>query len=58
MLTRVPRIGCVAWQNSKTEDKQGKYFEFISLAKAYKSQNINPISPAPKFNLDITIMQT
>ena len=42
----------------KTEVKQGKFVEFISQAKGYfreihKSQNINPISPAPSFTLDI-----
>ena len=39
----------------KTEVKQGK---FVSPAKGYfretyKSQNINPISPTPKFTLGI-----
>ena len=42
----------------KTEVKQGKFVEFISPAKGYfretyKSQNINPISPTPKFTLGI-----
>ena len=42
----------------KTEVIQGKFIEFISLAKGYfretyKSQNINPISPTPKFTLGI-----
>ena len=42
----------------KTEVKQGKLVEFISLTKgyfreAYKSQNINPISPTPNFTLGI-----
>ena len=37
---------------AKTEVKQGKFVEFISLAKGYtretfKSQNINTISPTP-----------
>ena len=36
----------------KTEVKQGKFIEFISLTKGYyretcKSNNINPISPTP-----------
>ena len=40
----------------KTEVKQGKFVEFISPAKGYfretyKSQNINPISPAPLVDL-------
>ena len=40
----------------KTEVKQGKFVEFISPAKGYfretyESQNINPISPTPKFTL-------
>ena len=42
----------------KTKVKQGKFVEFISLTKGYfrkmcKSQNINPISPTPKFTLGI-----
>ena len=42
----------------KTEAKQGKFVEFLSPAKGYvketyKSQNINPISPTPKFTLGI-----
>ena len=42
----------------KTEVKQGKIVEFISPAKGcfretYKLQNINPISPTPKFTLGI-----
>ena len=42
----------------KTEVKQAKFVEFISLAKSYlretyKSQNVNPISPSPKFTLGI-----
>ena len=42
----------------KTEVKQGKFVKFISQAKGYlretyKSQNINPISPTPKFTLGI-----
>ena len=42
----------------KTKVKQGKFVEFISPAKGYfretyKSQNINPISPTPKFTLGI-----
>ena len=42
----------------KTEVKQGKFIEFIFPAKGYfretyKSQNINPISPAPNFTLGI-----
>ena len=44
--------------SAKTETKQGKFVEFISLVKGdfketYKSQNINPISPTPKFTLGI-----
>ena len=40
------------------EVKQGKFVEFISPRKGYfretyKSQNINPISPTPKFTLGI-----
>ena len=43
----------------KTEVKQGKFVEFISPAKGYfretyKSKNINPISPTPKFTLKIS----
>ena len=30
--TRIPKIGCVAWQ---TEVKLGKFVEFISSAKGY-----------------------
>ena len=42
----------------KTEVKQGKFFECISLAmsyfrETYKTQNINSISPTPKFTLGI-----
>ena len=42
----------------KTEVKQGIFVKFISLAigyfrESYKSQNINPISPTPKFTLGI-----
>ena len=42
----------------KAEVKQGKFVEFISPAKGYfretyKSQNINTISPTPKFTLGI-----
>ena len=42
----------------QTEVKQGKFVEFISRAKGYfrdtyKSQNINTISPTPKFTLGI-----
>ena len=42
----------------KTEVKQGKFVEFISPAKGYlretyQSQNLNPISPTPKFTLGI-----
>ena len=43
---------------SQTEVKQGKFVDFISWTKGYfretyKSQNINPISPTPKFKLGI-----
>ena len=42
----------------RTEVKQGKFVEYIFLAKGYfretnKSQNINPISPTPKFTFGI-----
>ena len=42
----------------KTEVKLGKLGKFISPAngyftETYKSQNINPISPTPKFTLSI-----
>ena len=42
----------------KIEVKQGKFVEFISLLKGYlsetyESQNINLISPTPKFTLGI-----
>ena len=42
----------------KTEVKQGKFVEYISPAKGYfretnQSENINPISPNPKFTFDI-----
>ena len=42
----------------KTEVKHGKFVTFTSPAKdyfreTYKSQNINPISPSPKFTLGI-----
>ena len=42
----------------KTEVKQDGFVEFISPAKGYfretyKSQNINTISPTPRFNLGI-----
>ena len=38
--------------------EQGKFDKFISpvksyLRETYKSQNINPTSPTPKFNLGI-----
>ena len=44
--------------SGKTEVKQGKFVKFISpvkvfLRETYKSQNINPISPTPKFTLVI-----
>ena len=42
----------------RTEVKQGKFAEYIFPAKGYfretnKSQNINPISPTPKFTFGI-----
>ena len=42
----------------KKEVKQAKFVEFMSSAKGYfrenyKPQNINPISPAPKFTLGL-----
>ena len=42
----------------RTEVKQGKFVEYISLVKGdfretNKSQNINPISPTPKFTFGI-----
>ena len=42
----------------QTEVKQNKFVKFISWAKGYfretyKSQNINPISPTPKFTFHI-----
>ena len=42
----------------KTEVKKGKFVEYIFPAKGYfretnKSQNINPISPTPKFTFGI-----
>ena len=42
----------------RTEVKQGKFVEYIFPAKGYfretyKSQNINPISPTPKFTFGI-----
>ena len=42
----------------RTEVKQGKFVEYIFLAKGYfretnKSQIINPISPTPKFTFGI-----
>ena len=42
----------------QTEIKQAKFVEFISRTKdyfreTYKSQNINPISPTPKFTFGI-----
>ena len=42
----------------RTAVKQGKYVEYIFPAKGYfretnKSQNINPISPTPKFTFGI-----
>ena len=42
----------------RTEVKQEKFVEYIFLAKGYfreiyKSQNINPISPTPKFTFGI-----
>ena len=52
-ITRILRIGCVAWQN-RSQTRQiyipGKR---VILLKLYKSQNINPISPTPKFTLGI-----
>ena len=44
----------------KTEVKQGKFIKFkshwrfILEKKTYKSQNINNISPVPKFTLGFT----
>ena len=45
----------------QTEVKQGKLVELIFQAKGnfretYKSQNINPISPTPKFTLVIHLV--
>ena len=42
----------------RTEVKQGKFVKYIFPAKGYfrgtnKSQNINPISPTPKFTIGI-----
>ena len=42
----------------RTEVKQGKFVEYIFPTKGYfretnKSQNINPISPTPKFTFGI-----
>ena len=42
----------------RTEVKQGKFVEYIFPAKVFfretnKSQNINPISPTPKFTFGI-----
>ena len=42
----------------RTVVKQGKFVEYIFVAKGYfretyKSQNINPISPTPKFTFGI-----
>ena len=42
----------------RTEVKQGKFVEYFFPAKGYfretnKSQNINPISPTPKFTFGI-----
>ena len=42
----------------RTEVKQGKFVKYIFPAKGYfretyKSQNINPISPTPKFTFGI-----
>ena len=52
---RIPRIGCVVWQNRSqlinlsNNISSGKgYFR-----ETYKSQNINPISPTPKLTLGI-----
>ena len=47
VLTRIPRIGCVCWQN---RSYQGKFVDFMTrvkgyLKETYKSQNSNPISP-------------
>ena len=44
--------------SGRTEIKQGKFVEYIFWAKGYfretnKSQNINPISPTPKFTFGI-----
>ena len=44
--------------SGRTEVKQGKFVEYIFLEKGYfretnKSQNINPISPTPKFTFGI-----
>ena len=55
ILTRIPRIGCVA---CKTKVKQGKLIKFISSDEGYiretcKSESINPISATPKFALGI-----
>ena len=43
----------------KTEVKQGKFVKFVFPVKGYfretyKSKNINPISPTPKFTSGIT----
>ena len=53
--TRIPRIGCVAWQNrSQTRWICKIYIPGEGLFReTFNSKNINPISPTPKFNFGI-----
>ena len=53
--TRIPRIGCVAWQNRNQTRHicQIHIPEKNYIRETYKSQNITPISRTPKFTLSI-----
>ena len=54
--TRIPRIRGVSWQN-RSQTRQIYQINIlwwrIYFRERCKSQNINPISPTPKFNLGI-----
>ena len=53
--TRIPRIKRVAWQNQcQTRQIHRIYINQLGvILKKSVKQNINPISPTPKFNLGI-----
>ena len=51
-------LSSLEFRESDLSTGKGKFVEFVSPAKGhfrdiYKSQNVNPISPTPKFTLGI-----